>query len=174
METDIVLDRLGRLERQNRALKRAVVLTLLGMLALSIVELGLPHAATAQTNGPLTASGFYVVDGQGRIRAGLAMDNAGAQPVLALYELPGTRPSGQQARALITLDESGAPNILLSPPGSNGTKGSIVLRANPSGTAMQMGGTDSSWGVIINTSSSDGSGAISVADGSGGAKWSTP
>ena len=156
--------RVARLERENRWLKRAGLVGLLLIGLLAVVELARPQPVVAQAVGPMTASGFYVVDRQGQIRAGLSMNNSQSAPQLALYAPPRPGSQSQQPLALITLSDAGEPVLAMSPPSGGGP--SLVVVANIGGAQLSMGPIGSGWGLSLNAQP-DGSGSAAISDSSG-------
>ncbi len=79
-DTQAILERLEKLERQNRRMKRAGIVVL---VLLSVVVL----MAQATTHQVLTAKMFILVDANGKTRASL--DMVGGAPGLSLYDAKG-------------------------------------------------------------------------------------
>lgn len=99
MTDDRLRERLDRLERDNRRLKRVGVV--IGVLLMAALGMG-------QTPGKrvITANEFVLIDGKGEHRMVLAVKEE--QPAFALYDGHGQR------RALLTLDKDGRPAFALA------------------------------------------------------------
>jgi hypothetical protein len=112
-EMQRVIDRLERVERQNRCLVR-------GGLAFALLCGGVLLMAQKPLTRNVEAQGFVLKDAAGKVRAELHMTESG--PELALYgaQGPGTssRP-GKSASLMLTKD---GPELLLWGPGTTGVR----------------------------------------------------
>jgi hypothetical protein len=82
-DTQAVLERLEKLERQNRRFKLAGVVALIALGALVLMGQTQPEGRT------IRAGEFDLVDASGRVRAKLGLDDKGKSPALDLYDAHG-------------------------------------------------------------------------------------
>ena len=102
--------RIEELERQNRRIKRAGLLTVVGVLAATLLYVGLQATSRAIAQGRteskvIEATEFRLVDRSGKLRAALGMANG--EPGLVLYDKDG------KARASLELGKNGEPALTL-------------------------------------------------------------
>jgi hypothetical protein len=105
LDTATIMERLEHLERQNRGLKRALVLgfVLLGCFALM---------GASKKGRSVQATEFLLKDNEGQTRASLRMGSAG--PGLAFYDA-----NGKAVRALLGVLPAGPALGLYDPDGKN-------------------------------------------------------
>ena len=120
MKTDMqtILNRLARVERQNRALKWA------GVALLVLILFGSFWGQTASNKNVVKAEEFVLLDDQGRYRAVLEMTDSG--PSFSLVDRVGTD------RVKLALWPEGSPGLYL-----NDAKGELraTLAVGPDGLA---------------------------------------
>jgi hypothetical protein len=122
-QTELILVRLARLERENRRWKAlgSLAVLLIGILLL----VGAGKTEEPKVAAELRARQFVLVDERGAVLARLGTLPHGAVG-LGLYE------AGQKSRVLLGLDPDGASSLSLI--GRNG-QGSLVLKAHGEGSA---------------------------------------
>jgi hypothetical protein len=133
MTTDLqdlrtIRERLGRVEKENRQLKR------IGLALLSLVAAGLVMGQ-ARPTPTLEATAFVVKDDRGVVRAKLFVDPVGQAPSLLLYDSAGV--------ARLRLMQSGKGNsaglILYNDPPE--LHGGAEMLLTPDGATVLLGGT---------------------------------
>ncbi len=95
---DVLTQRLDRLERENRRLKRTRALVLVVVGALTLM------GQTAPSNKVIEAERFVLRDGMGKMRAELALDSAGGSR-LYFFDEPG------KPRVALLWDKVGGPRL---------------------------------------------------------------
>jgi hypothetical protein len=161
--------RLARLERENRALRRGFVVLVAVCVTgfLSVVGPILP--ADAQTTSRVvTAERFVLVTPNGDMRAELGIDSSSGQPQLVMYA---AAPSRTALIALGTTATGGSPVLRLSREGGPG----LAMFAVPDQAWLGIfGAGDSSAGVELSTIAASHTGQAIVRDADGAPAWSAP
>jgi hypothetical protein len=124
LETAAILERLKRVEQQNRRLQRALILgfILLGCLVL---------IGASKKGRVVQATEFLLKDSEGQTRASLKMGSAG--PDLAFYDA-----NGKVVRALLGVLPSGPALGFYDPDGKN----RISLAISPKGANLTFNDSD--------------------------------
>jgi hypothetical protein len=134
---DALTTRLERLERESRRSKRAILVALVGTLALALMGQAPPHRMPKS----LEAEEFMLRDNRGQVRAVLGTAQNGSATMLQIFGengKPRTRltvasdgtssleviDSGERVRVLVGVKDNGSPRIWLG-----NEAGKIVWRA---------------------------------------------
>ena len=134
---DALTTRLERLERESRRSKRAILVALVGTLALALMGQAPPHRMPKS----LEAEEFMLRDSRGQVRAVLGTAQNGSATMLQIFgenAKPRTRltvasdgtssleviDSGERVRVLVGVKDNGSPRIWLG-----NEAGKIVWRA---------------------------------------------
>lgn len=125
-EADL-LNRLEKLERDNRRLKRSV------LVALVIVGLTGTIAASRPTPKAIRAHEFDVVDNSGNVRATMNFIPSGESGV-AVYDAKG------HPRAVMAVAPSGSPSLALSDSEGRGSAGITILPSGKPVIVLSEGG----------------------------------